>query len=822
MVDGRGGLRLQWRSLLGTFHGLGEGGLAQRGRRLERIHEPLRPGAEAVAGWRCDPVPLVLTGREFAELESGLAQRARLLSAVLDDLYGPQALLAAGALPPALVFANPGFLRPCRSAMEPGARLLNYAADLLRGPDGAWRVVADRTGAPTGAGVALENRRALAAVLPEAFRPVPVQPLRPFFDEWENALHRLAPRRSGGSAVTLLAPGSAHPGWWEHVVLARELSATLVEAADLTVRGDELFLKTLGGLQPIDLVLRRIDGHAVDPLELDGATRAGVPGLLQAARNLRVRIVNDPGVALAEAPALAAFLPALADRLLGERLLLPSLRTLWLGDKRARVVVERDPAGWLIGSAVDGSVGAVDAAGLAEAERRQLMDQIAECPWAFAARAIVPASLAPSLVGDGLQPLPVSLRMFLVCDGRDWQALQGGLARVLEAEGPLGGALPHGGLAKDVWVTSEARTNIAGPPVLAVPPLKIRRSTGDLPSRVADDLFWLGRSVERLERAARLARAALWRLMRAETLLPRQSMELGVLTRCLVEAKLIDVEQGSPALLGRALLGLVRPPRPGERLRLAGLFAEVARLIEGVRDRLTGDMYDTFVHSLEQARIDADAVGTSLEALARAMTDVQRFATLVAGVAADNMVRGGGFLFLDLGRRLERALSVAAELATALDQPAARIDIGLSLALELCDSQITYRSRYGVALQPAPVLDLALADPGNPRGLAFQLTAMHELLDQLSAGAPDRERLAGQVAGLLAEAEALVDSVKLATEPAEIVVASLAPGLREIAADLAGLSDRITRRFFALLPALQAIGRVDEEEEEADPVREVA
>lgn len=832
MVDGRAGLRPHWRALIGAFSSLGEGGLAARGTRLDRAFEEeglssVLPGATDRI-WRCDPVPLPLPAGEFATLAAGLAQRATLLEAVLSDLYGAQTLLASGALPPALVYANPGYLRFGRAerAAGPQSLLHFYAADLIRAPDGRWRVLADRTVTAAGIGYARENRRLLARVLPEAFRAAQVRQLAPFFDTWQEALRRLAPARAPDAAaraasVALLTPGTGSPLWFEHMYLARELSCALVEGGDLTVRGGQVFLKTLRGLQPVDVLLRRIDGRMIDPLELESASLIGVPGLIDAARAGSVRITNDPGSGAAEAPALAAFLPDLCRRLLGAPLALESVPTLWLGSPGALDLIRRDPSRFLLQPALDGTGAAIAPAGLPPADRQALMARIAARPWEWAATEAMPASLAPCLgrpeAGEGgLVPRPVVLRLFLVHDGTAWQALPGGFARVAEgAAGPGDAArqaapgLPDAGLSKDVWVLAEDELDIVGPAIQPVPALALRRSAGDLPSRVADDLFWLGRYVERLEGAARLVRAAAARLSRAEAMLPRETAELATLGRCLLEAGLVAEEAAhAPAglLLGRALLDALAHGGAIEEL-----LRTIAGLTESVRDRLTGDMYATFIQALRSARRDAAAAagpqasGAGMDALAHAMVSILRFATAVAGVAAENMVRGGGWLFLELGRRIERAHAVAVEIACTLEQPAARIETGLRLALELCDSAITYRSRYLNVLQPAPVLDLVLADQGNPRGLAFQLVAMHTLLDELGADGGAREMLAGTAAGLLAEAETLVGSVLAAADQAQAATMLPAP-LRDIATGLADLSNRIARRYFALLPATRTLG----------------
>jgi uncharacterized circularly permuted ATP-grasp superfamily protein/uncharacterized alpha-E superfamily protein len=799
MVDGRHRVRPHWRGLIGAFTALGPPPLAERARRLDRAFEEegvatvLAPDAAGASRprrpWRCDIVPLIISAAEFAGLEAGLGQRARVMAALLDDLYGPQRSLAEGAIPARLVFGNPHFMRACRTEPDqPYPRLSFYGADLLRGPDGRWVVVADRCGGANGVGFAAENRAMLGRVLPEAFRAVQLRPIRPFLDAWIEALSAMAPAGVDNPRLALLTPGGRQDTWLEHLWLSRELGLELVEPGDLTVRGGEVFLKTLRGLRRVDVILRRVKGEHTDPLETGG--HLGVPGLQQAIREGRVRMVNAPGSMLAEAPGLAPFLPACARLLLGEDLAMPALETLWLGDPGAMARVRAEPEAWKLRSAFDPS---------ASAPLGPLEVFAAREPWRYAATRPMVPSAAPCLMGEKLAPAPVLLRVFLVRDaGGAWRAMPGGLAQTLAegAEEGVAGPPARRGMAKDVWVLAEDRADIVGPAAPRAAPLPIRRSSGELPSRVADELYWLGRYLERLEGSARLMRAMVARLLRGATL-PRDFAEMRALARCLEAAHLLapDAAASPPdgALLPRALIAAA-----GQNGALTALVEAVERPVAAVRDRLTHDMWAALAQLRQDSRARL-AGSLGLDALADAATAIIRGCISLSGLAAENMVRGGAWMFLDLGRRIERAQATARNLGHALSEPPARLEAGLRLALELCDSTLTYRARYLGAMQPAPVLDLVMADPGNPRALGFQLAEMAGRLAEIG-GAEDTLAATGAV--LAARPQALVEAVLLATDRDE-AAAGLPGALFALAEEIGTLSDSIARRYVSHVQARQ-------------------
>ena len=844
MVDGKRGLRPHWRQVLGTFSALGEGGLAEKAQRLNAAFDDDGVGGILQSpnrqAWRCDPLPLPIIASEFAALTEGLAQRAELMEAILADVYGKQTLLADGHLPPAMVFANDRFLRACHTdrPRHPGHRFIDfYAADLIRGPDGQWQVVADRTMGAAGIGYALENRDVLSRVVPEVFRGAQMRPLRPFFEVWQSALIRLGQERArmarfqqaqfqaqsqlqfaglvapsaAGPGIAMLTGGTRNRHWFEHMMLARELSCALVEGGDLTVRGGVVFLKTLKGLQRVDVLVNRMDPRSLDPLELESSSAGGVTGLMDATRSSSIHISNDPGAGMAEAPALAVWLPSLAMTLLGEPLKVGSVPTLWLGDPGSRAVAMGDLDRWQIRSATNRHTDAINVPAMAPQARAELLRDIGERPWRYAAVARMSPSVVPCVEGGRMEPRPVLLRVYLVFDGQTWHAMDGGLARVVETGARADGKVASGDrVAKDVWVLLDEGGTMHTVPQPPTPPVAIKRTTADLPSRVADNMFWLGRYVERLEGSARLVRATLARLSRSD-IMPHEMVELAALSSSLAKARLIPAESvavaGSVSALMTALLGSLRESavNPGS---IADLVGSVAHLTDLVRDRLTGDMYAAYTGALRGISQHARRVHGQAEGIASVMTEIMRFSASFAGLAAENMVRGGGWLFLELGRRMERAVAVCTQVGYALEQPPSRVEPALKLVLELCDSLITYRTRYLTVLQPAPVLDLVLADEGNPRGLAFQLLAIENLLEQI-AGSDGEHALSSVVSEIADDVQFMVQRVADAPDQA-VAAAALPEILHRHAASMADLSDRVTRHYFALLPASQTFGTGEE------------
>ncbi|MBV6632124.1 MAG: circularly permuted type 2 ATP-grasp protein [Alphaproteobacteria bacterium] len=733
LPDGRP--RGHWAALMAQYQMLSASGLQERVERARQLAADAgislgyHSGDPAGQEWLFDLLPLIIPADEWQYIEAAVGQRARVLSHLLDDLYGPQETLNQGIFPPYLVFGNPDYLRPVRVAgdKKPGSHLQVYAADLVRRPDGTWTIVADRTQVPTGAGFALANRRILARTLPEVFTNQAVRSCRQFFDGWAASLRGAAKANGANSPrMALLTPGPFAPGYFEHVYLAREMDLTLVEGADLTIRGDRLLLKELGGLQPIDLLLRRLDGDYCDPLELRPESLLGVSGLAQLQRAGRVMMANPIGSGAVQTPALFPFLPRLTQELLDETQKAASAETWWCGQPEIlRQVIERLDD-YIILPAFYGQGYPVDPLELSPLNRAALIDKMRHSPENYVAQERLIPSNAPMLSGASLQSHPVVLRIFAVADDEgNFQVMPGGFARMPVGGSPFSGILADGSITKDVWVLSDAETETVSYPLpITIKSVEIVRSTGGLQSRVADNLFWLGRHMARIEGSLRLCRTVYSRLLNA-TDGSREMAEINQLETAFWRHGLVKWEKKitpeQRGVLPKTLLTATSADGP-----ISNDFKQANRLMLGLRDRCSNDMWDILSHLTGPLHDRLQHAAGDIDLSLSVFDELLHNTTAFAGLAAEGMVRGTAWRFLDFGRRLETALFglrvAAACCGTGLEPER----MHLRLALELGDALITYRSRYLSLVQPRPVLDLILTDETNPKAVLFQIERMIE------------------------------------------------------------------------------------------------
>ena len=742
LLDAQGQPRPGWRTFCRQ---LGELATGEFGRRWDQaqnlLHEngiafgaygdsenPLRP-------WVVDPLPLLIGADQWQRVAAGLAQRARLLDRLLADLYGPQTLISRRVLPADLIFRHPGFLRVYHGQRPVGNRFLScYAADLARGSDGHWWVLADRSEAPSGLGFALENRIVVSRMLPDVFHRCQVERLAPHFIALQQMLAESAPQHRDNPRIVLLSQGPGTPNYFEDAYLARYLGYTLVEAGDLAVRNGQVMLKTLGGLLSVDVIFRRPNSEHCDPLELSADAFSGIVGLLQSARERTVAIANVLGAGLVESPVFMAYLPACCQELLREDLLLPNVPTWWCGDPASKHDVLDHLDELTIRRAYRNRGQDLPFHRQLQAwSKDELAVAIQKAPHAFVAQQRIERSTAPVWSDGGLKPQRIALRSYAVATPDGFEVMQGGLVRVSQSSRPLDMSILSGEGSKDAWIVSpQPFSQISLLPTQAQT-VDLRRSGAELPSRVADNLYWLGRHIERSEAAARLLRTTILRLT-SETefeLLP----ELPMLLRALVEQGQIEpgyVVQGIRVPLPdlrRSLPGTVLDERQVGSLRFT--VSQLFRAATLVRDRISTDSWRIISRIDQQFRPWPRYAGVDLTDLLTMLDQMIIDLAAFSGMVMESMTRTHTWRFLDLGRRLERALQVICLARSALEHASELSGPVLEALLEVADSLMTYRGRYLANLQLGPVIDLLLTDDTNPRSLAYQLVLLADHVERL-------------------------------------------------------------------------------------------
>jgi uncharacterized circularly permuted ATP-grasp superfamily protein/uncharacterized alpha-E superfamily protein len=757
--------------------------------------------------WLLDPLPVVYSTQEWTTLCKGMAQRARLLSMVYEDIYGAQRLLRAGIIPAELVFTHPDFARSCVGWVPRGGTHLRlYAMDLGRAPNGQHYAYSDRTAAPAGSGYSLENRLVLGRTLTSAFNACGVERVRDFFETVRETVRQASPEGVTEPRTVLLTPGARDESSFEHAYLARYLGYELVEGRDLTVRDRVVYMKTLGGLQRVHVILRRIYDRWCDPLALREDSFIGVPGLVDAAMAGNVGIVNPLGAAVTEAPALKQYFPAAAKYLLGEELLIPSVETLWCGDPKnlARVLASPDP--YVIKPAYEDRQGAVQEVGLMSGElREQTLERLKANPGRFVAERWPERSIVPLLEADNATYGDLSLRTFLARKGDDYHTMPGGLARINGSPDGIFLGLTSEQASKDVWVMSGAAPVTLVPPAMPDRRVNLRRGGLDLPSRLLDDLYWLGRNVERADMAARLLRAAFDRLG-SEGGRGRET-DLAAVLVALQKLEVIPKLGGKldAASVTEALFdGLLSESNANS---LVSVFGSIRLLTLGVRSRLSRDAW----YVLRRGPIsfkNFSAGDRTPAAAADLLSEVLTNLAATSGTILENMVRGHAWLFLDMGRRVERGNQILAAVSAMLPKGADRSHMeGL---LEVADSLLTYRARYLSSLQVGPVVDLILTDETNPRSLVFQVNALRDHVERLP-------RLDGAVRS---KAERRIIELQSGLMTVDVLAACAAQGagLRHLIEDasvqLWQFSDEVSHTWFSHATssrALVAPGWIDEE-----------
>ncbi|MER7606414.1 circularly permuted type 2 ATP-grasp protein [Nocardioides sp. NPDC127503] len=790
VVGPDGTLRPAWKPMAETAVSITPATLSRIGHDVERFLADdgvtyLRPGAKPEP-WRLDPVPLVIDPAQWRILEVGLAQRAELLNAILVDLYGPQRLLRDGIVPAPVIFGHHGFHRVAARASNHDPRPLVLAAtDLGRTPDGEWRVLADRTQAPSGIGYAMENRRVISRVLPELHRDAGLHRMEPYFAALRSALLESAPGDQADPRVVVLSPGTHSETAYDQAFLASTLGFPLVQGADLTVRNGEVLMRGHGDrLERVDVILRRVDATWSDPLELRGDSQLGVAGLIEAVRRGNVRVVNGFGAGVLENPGLVPYLPAACEALLGEPLRLASLGTWWCGDPAQREEVERRlAADDLVVRTLEGTI--------VNGTPEELGARIAADPYRHVGQERITLSQAPTWAeGHGAVARPLTLRTFSLRYGSAYRPLVGGLASIrADATG-----LPP--CSKDVWVLKESPQD-ADQGLADVLPMTHSRSVTVLVPRALEDMYWSGRYAERAEDLIRLILAT---HVLAEDFRTRPRTSGGISLEVMLSAldRLGGHGHADADIDAEFRSMLLDADRPGSA---AQSLAGMRQAFSGVRDQLSPDMWRIF-SATDRAAEDLRVNPHSLQ-IAESGAEMLHGILAMQGIVA-SMIRDEGYHSIRLGRFLERSMQVCHLLRTTTTvRRGLEVDRAvLNAVLASAESAVTHRRRYRGYVRTGGVLDLLIMDRDNPRSLAFCLDELRLHLTKLpgSTGSSRPERLLDDITDMLDRTEvAGLVAIGGVGRP------NLESFLDQVQAQLVRLADAISDVHFATGPAPQPL-----------------
>jgi len=726
---GDGQMRPHWQYLLESLQTLGVDAVEERQKKVRRILRDdgatykIYDEPNANQTWQLNPVPLLISSEEWGQTESALVERAELFNALLQDIYGERKLIQQRIIPPELLFSHMGFLRPCVNVKLHGDhQLILHGVDLVRGPDGKMKVMADRTQAPSGAGYALENRTVMNRVFPSLFRDSHVHRLSLFFARLRKKLHDLNP--NGGIArVVVLTPGAYNETYFEHAYLANYLGFQLVQGSDLTIRNGYVWMKALDGLKRVDVILRRVDDIYCDPVELKGSSQLGVPGLLDVVRMGKVAIANPLGSSVLENPALLRYLPEISRALLGRDLQMGSVKTWWCGDKHDLDYVCANLKNLLIKPTYRRpGIYEVYGAELDDTKLQAWQNRIRKHPYQFVAQEFIPSAKTPTWHQGKIQPRASILRTFAVASETSYAVMPGGLTRVnLDADKKII-SNQRGSVSKDTWVLASEPEKLTS--LRSADMQQVQEAVNELPSRVVENLFWMGRYAERAESALRLLRTVFIQLNKTESL-PDE------ICRTLLKA-VTDVTATYPgfAHFDGALL---RNPEPEmiaiilDNNRIGSVANNLMAMIkasEQVKEQLSSDtqrIINNIGDELDALRVNfkPGTLSAPEEALAPLVTALLAF----AGLIHESMLRGSGWHFMEIGRRLERAIQIASCSRSMLSAVFEEMEqeVLMESTLLCGEALIPYRRRYQNGINVENGLEMILLNANNPRSLIYQL-----------------------------------------------------------------------------------------------------
>lgn len=810
LMEEDGSIRSKYSFLVKSFQEMGATELNRRALDADRIlqengvtYNIYGESERLERTWSLDLFPILMDSDEWRKLERGLDQRGELLDSILKDLYGPRRMIFEKRIPPELVYGCPGFLRPCHGMFH-DAGLSYFATDLVRDQHGDFYVLNDRIQAPSGSGYSLENRIVLSRIFPSIYRDSQVHRVASYFRALRKNLLSLSGIQGKDPVIVLLTPGPGNETFFEHAYLASYLGYTLVQGDDLTVRGNKVYMKTVEGLQKVDLILKRLDDDFMDALELRGDSLLGVPGLLESVRSGNVKVANPIGGAVLENRAFMPFMNELCRMYLGEELILPMVPSHWLGnpDELALVLNELDKfiLKPVYPTTLEHSHAPVE---MGKSEKSQLITKLRTNPGGWVAQEILNSSTIPVLTQNGLVPGKAIYRTFVTMADGGFQTMAGGLVRVTTDLQEMFITNQRGAFSKDLWVLASEAQKEESVPLPTSETISVSRAAVGVPSRVADNLFWFARYSERSENTARFLREAINGVLQLNEGLDLKSLQ-GTLKM------LTQVTSTYPGFIGDDSFELLNQPFPElQRLMYSESYsgsvvfnlAALSNSAKNVRDRFSDDTRK-IIKSLELKKSSSDK---NYDLILEDIFQTIILLTSLTGLSFENLSREAGWYFLEIGRRIERANNLIQTMQSMINLELHTDKNILETALSLNDIRITYRRRYRHKIEVGPVFDILLFDDSNPRSLGYQMEQLKNNIHLLPSKEPKKTYPEDRIVLDIFTTYKMKD-ISLLVRGGDLDIQMTTEWLDELKLKLRNLSEAITGRYFNYAESQTSLG----------------
>ena len=667
-------------------------------------------------GWICDLLPQIFAAEEWRRISAGVEQRLRAFELFLQDVYGPRRILREGKVRVHPVLGSPHYESAVVGLPRTNGFYLHFSGVCLtRDASGTMMVKHHYLSRAPGLAYIMQNRRALARVLPEMFENTAVRSFSGMPLAVLETLRRAAPDAGSDPSIVFLTPGAESPVHSAHGFLARRMGVPLVQGDDLVVLDDAVYLKTVEGLKKVDVIYNRVPDASLDQLVLRRNSRLGIPGLIHCLRKGTVAVLNAPGSELGDDRSLLCFASTIIRFYLAEDPILPTVPTFWLGDIDQREMVMERPEDFVIRQIFGNDLAGSDVPDLGRVRKR---------PRDFIAQPLEHGALTTR----AHQPAQVDLAqdhiLFALRSDEGFDVFPGALTRVF-SRGNCGAPW----ISRDTWVLGE---NPAPPPHL-LRETEMRALLPPVTSRVAESLYWMGRYLERAYHRAYLIQV-IETLETEELNSAERKLYRPMWNRLLppLEKSAGESRRSITTRLDRYRLVLLQEPGTVVRT-LIRAFSNADSLQEILSPEAwatLANLRSRFQHNRYRQNIPEEECGRIARRLSEAVT---RLVPQFFAISSDTMLADDGWRFCEVGQLIERAINTANSVVSiSKDLPRAR-EIELSAFLRLLGTRDAYRRVYQMRAEPIPVLEILWQNEQAPRSVRRCLQCCANLLREGSA-----------------------------------------------------------------------------------------